>query len=79
MNETTSEGVAVTVGGNIRRQRRKRKMSVAAFAAAIERDPSNVWRIETGRSTPGMRTIQKIAAVLDVSYLELIAGTEYAS
>lgn len=79
VNETASGDDVGSVGANIRRTRLKRKMSVRAFGLLIERDPSIVWRWETGRQTPSMPMLQKIATVLEVSYLELIAGTEYSA
>lgn len=61
-----------TVGEAIRSLREQKRMSQKEVAAAIEVDPTQYNRIELGKSMPTLKTIAKIAGVLNVSIDKLI-------
>ncbi len=50
----------------LRRLRREKKLSQAKLAALADLDPSTVNQLETGTRRANMRTLEKLAGVLDV-------------
>lgn len=70
----TTEDFIDTIGDTIRKAREQKKMSQKELAAAIGVDPTQYNRIELGKSTPGLKTVAKIAKTLDVTVDDLING-----
>ena len=70
----TTEDFIDTIGDTIRKAREQKKMSQKELAAAIAVDPTQYNRIELGKSTPGLKTVAKIAKTLDVTVDDLING-----
>lgn len=62
------------IGDNIRHIREQKKMSQKELATAIEVAPTQYSRVETGKVMPSLKTLVKIAKILDVSVDELING-----
>jgi transcriptional regulator with XRE-family HTH domain len=60
-----------TLGGNLRRARLERGLSLRALARQLEVSPSLVSQIETGRIQPSVRTLYAIVSELGVSLDEL--------
>jgi transcriptional regulator with XRE-family HTH domain len=69
-NRTKSEASA-TLGGNLRRARLERGLSLRALARLLEVSPSLVSQIETGRIQPSVRTLYAIVSELGVSLDEV--------
>lgn len=70
----TTEDFIEAIGDTIRKAREQKKMSQKELAAAIGVDPTQYNRIELGKSTPGLKTVAKIAKTLDVTVDDLISG-----
>ena len=64
MADTRSE--AEVIGDNIRRIREDKHLSQKELAATIEVAPTQYSRVETGKVMPALKTLVKIAKVLDV-------------
>jgi transcriptional regulator with XRE-family HTH domain len=60
-----------TLGGNLRRARLERGLSLRALARLLEVSPSLVSQIETGRIQPSVRTLYAIVSELGVSLDEV--------
>jgi len=71
----------MTIGGNIRRGRMRKKITQTSLARSIGHS-SNVYvsRLETGDiPNPTIETLRKIADVLDCTVQDLLAETETTS
>jgi transcriptional regulator with XRE-family HTH domain len=64
------------LGQNIKRLRKERGLSQAQLAEKVECHLSNINRIETGKYTPALETVVRIAATLDVPVDYLINSTD---
>ena len=56
-----------TLGGNLRRARLERGLSLRALARQLDVSPSLVSQIETGRNQPSVRTLYAMVSKLGVS------------
>ena len=65
------------LAGNIRRLRKKKKMSQNALAERAEISFRGLQAIEYGITWPGIETITAIAHALDVSEVELFQDLEH--
>jgi transcriptional regulator with XRE-family HTH domain len=61
---------------NMRRERKARGMSQERLAELAGLHMTDVGRIERAERDPGVRTVAKIAAGLDIDPSELFAGIE---
>ena len=59
-------------GENLRRIRKSRGMSMAAFAKAVGMNESHIWNLENGRYLPRLFTVQRVADGLGVPASELL-------
>ncbi len=66
-NEHNDEGVAVALGERIRELRKERGWSQAELGKRIGSDSQYVSRYETGRITPSVDALVRLADVLEVS------------
>lgn len=65
----------MNLGKNIQRIRKMKGWSQTQLAEKVGCHASNVTRIETGKYTPGLETVAKIADILEVSIDHLINST----
>lgn len=63
----------VVLGERLKYLRENRRFSQKSFAEAAGLSQSTVAQIETGRKDPSVKTLQKIAACLDVDIATLFA------
>lgn len=61
------------VGDNLKRLREQRQLSIRELAAAARVAPSLVSRIEAGKTSPTVMSLQRILNALDVSFHEFFA------
>ena len=66
---TPSEALRRRIGKRLRELREAKGMSVREFAFLIKMDPSNYSRIELGKHSPSVDTLNKIAFYLDAEIL----------
>lgn len=71
MSSRTKSEASATLGGNLRRARLERGLSLRALARRLEVSPSLVSQIETGRIQPSVRTLYAIVSELGVSLDEV--------
>jgi transcriptional regulator with XRE-family HTH domain len=71
MSSRTKSETSATLGGNLRRARLERGLSLRALARLLEVSPSLVSQIETGRIQPSVRTLYAIVSELGVSLDEV--------
>lgn len=64
--------VRLQVGTTIRTLREKKGLSVTDLARASGLSPAHISEIERGRTSPSIRTLEKLAQVLDVQTSELV-------
>lgn len=57
----------------IRRQRQLRGLSRVRLAVLSDMDPTTLWRYETGRRSPTVAALEKLAATLGVEAVDLMA------
>ncbi|MEH0564688.1 helix-turn-helix transcriptional regulator [Streptomyces scabiei] len=62
-------------GAKLRRVREERGLTVAALATAVERTPSNIYKIEQGKAQPSSPVYAAMKAVLEVQDGELVDDT----
>ncbi len=66
------------LGARIREARKAKKMTLRVVAEQVGCSPSMLSKIETDQATPSLRTLHRIAAVLDTSIIHLF-GSETQS
>lgn len=66
---TPSEALRRRIGSRLRELREAKGMSVREFAFLVKMDPSNYSRIELGKHSPSVDTLNKIAFYLDAEIL----------
>ena len=66
------EALRRTLGGNVRRLRRERKLSQEALAFEAEIDRTYVSQIERGVINPSLLVLWKVASALGASVLALL-------
>lgn len=69
-------GLSATLGGNLRRRRLERGLTLRALARDVDVSPSLVSQIETGRIQPSVRTLYAIVSQLGVSLDEVFQAEE---
>ncbi len=79
MDDTTEETDALTVGRRIRQLRTARGLTLEELAAAVERAPSQMSMIETGKREPKLTQLQAIARALGVTIDALLTGSRSTS
>ncbi len=62
------------IGDNIRRLREEKRLSQKELAAAIEVAPTQYSRVETGKVMPSLKTLMKIAKILDTPLDGLVSS-----
>lgn len=76
-DESQTTGIE-PIGAKIRRLRQERKLSQDRLAIESHIDQSGLSKLERGRERGiGEVPLRRIAAVLKVSFEELIAGTDF--
>lgn len=70
----TTSAASRHIGATIRAIRERQDVTVDKLAVAAEVDSSNMRAYENGRSTPGLRTLIRIAVALDVEPGALLHG-----
>ena len=68
-----------TFAANLRRIREERGLSQEALALRADMDPAEVRRIEMCKRDPGVRIVTRLAAGLDATPAELLAGIPAAT
>ena len=63
-------------GAAIRRLRERKHMTQSALAELLDVSPKTISKWETAKGLPDISLLSSIAAALDVSVLELMAGNE---
>ena len=61
----------VKMGERIRNIRMKKKMTQNDLAIECEFEKASMSRLESGRSNPTIRTLQKVCKALDINIVEL--------
>ena len=62
----------MNLGDNIKELRKKKKITQNEFAKKINKSESTVQKYESGSVTPDIKTLNKIAGILEVPFNELI-------
>ncbi len=70
--ELTKEEIKKVIGGNIRRLRIEKKMSIEAMAFEAEMDYTQLSRIELGKINTSVYQLYKISKTLQVSLEVLV-------
>jgi DNA-binding XRE family transcriptional regulator len=70
-NNLSTAPLAKRIGATIRSLRKERKQSQARFAASIGTARPGLSRIERGLALPTLKTLERIAADLDMDILDL--------
>lgn len=70
----TEDGAAPTVGGNLRRLRSKRNLSLEGLAGQSGVSRAMLSQIELGQSAPTINVLWKIASALNVPFSALITA-----
>lgn len=65
-----------TVGGNIVRLRKSRKLSQVGLADLLETRQPAVWKLEHAKQVPGGKTLLRVAKALQCSVEELLEGVD---
>ncbi len=60
------------IGENIKNIRKKKKMSQVYLACTVGKASTYICDIENGRALPSMKTLVRIAEILDVDIVELL-------
>ncbi len=64
------------LGARIREARKSKKMTLRGVAEQVGCSPSMLSKIETDQATPSLRTLHRIAAVLDTSIIHLFGSED---
>ena len=70
------ERLAIGVGANLRRLRRRRGLNQASLAATLGRDRSTVSRWESGDRLPSLASLVALGRVLGCEPAALMAGAD---
>jgi transcriptional regulator with XRE-family HTH domain len=68
-----------TVGSRIRVIRRAKNVTLEALAEQLEIEPNSLGRIEKGVHLPSLKTLEKLAKVLQVSMRDFLPESNHAS
>ncbi|MEL7658791.1 MAG: helix-turn-helix transcriptional regulator [Bacillota bacterium] len=66
----------VSIGDNIRMARKQKGITQKVLGEMIGISNTYLSDIEIGRTNPSIKTLKKIASGLEISYVELLKGTE---
>ena len=67
-----STSIPILVGQQIKKFRKKRKLTQTELAHRVWKDRQYLYKIETGKVTPSIFTIAMIALALETSLSELL-------
>ncbi|RKP48287.1 helix-turn-helix domain-containing protein [Trinickia fusca] len=67
--------LASVIGRNIASVRKQRGLTQAAVAEQIDVDAETVSRFERGAVMPGVATLERLCAVLECSWMDLLEGS----
>lgn len=67
-----STSIPILVGQQIKKFRKKRKLTQTELARRVWKDRQYLYKIETGKVTPSIFTIAMIALALETSLSELL-------
>ena len=56
----------------IKLERNKRNLSQQDLSLRAELDKNTVWKIETGKASPTVKTLAKLAIALEMDFVELM-------
>lgn len=65
-----------TIGDNIKRIRRMKNLTQRALGEIVGISNTYLSDMEIGRTNPSIKTLKKVARGLEVSYVELLKGTD---
>lgn len=65
-----------TIGDNIKRFRRMKNLTQRALGEIVGISNTYLSDMEIGRTNPSIKTLKKVARGLEVSYVELLKGTD---
>ena len=65
-----------TIGDNIKRFRRMKNLTQRALGEIVGISNTYLSDMEIGRTNPSIKTLKKVARGLEVSYMELLKGTD---
>lgn len=65
-------GLATTLGKNVRKFRKERKLSQEALAGEVDLAVTYIGQIERGLRNPTLKVVEDIAQVLKVKPLDLL-------
>jgi len=71
------QDIDILFGQHLKKLREKQHKSVNMFSYENDLTPATVSRIENGLISPRLKTLQKIAAALDISLNELFRNFNY--
>ncbi|WP_321343224.1 cupin domain-containing protein [Breoghania sp.] len=78
-NEVASDAKTMSdLGARIREARKAKKMTLRVVAEQVGCSPSMLSKIETDQATPSLRTLHRIAAVLDTSIIHLFGSDAHS-
>lgn len=66
------EDVFKKVGGKIREERLRQKITITEFADRLNIEYNNLIRIEKGRTNPTLGTLHKICQNLNISLIQIM-------
>ncbi|MED5337363.1 MAG: XRE family transcriptional regulator, partial [Pseudomonadota bacterium] len=78
-NTTVARDLEARIGAEIRRQRKRRDMTVASLADAAGLSQGMLSKIETGQTSASLATLSRLAEALTVPLSALFSATEQSS
>ena len=78
-NPTVARDLEARIGAEIRRQRKRRDMTVASLADAAGLSQGMLSKIETGQTSASLATLSRLAEALTVPLSALFSATEQSS
>lgn len=73
------DSILATVGAQVRRLRKARRLTQAELAQTIDINPNLLGRIERGEQNATILTLARIATGLDVGLAELVSPCPHSS
>jgi len=68
----TEEDYISTVCQNVKNLRVSKKLTQVELAASVGIDDSSLRRIESGRTSPTLKTLYRLATALEVNVIDLL-------
>ena len=78
-NPTVAPDLEARIGAEIRRERKRRDMTVASLADAAGLSQGMLSKIETGQTSASLATLSRLAEALTVPLSALFSATEQSS